>query len=226
MRKITLSLLTVAIAGLPLLAAEYEASDDYRDEFSKQFRAKNDIIMRLGVDALGRQNDTSMIAGTDLQVGTDRKTGYEVSIGAESKVKDTFGWGARRYMSFYDYGDSTYYNRGYRADISNYGVETNMATFYKISQYFKPYAGIGFGINLNRYNDHGTSVQSEKFQLTLNVAGGVSGELFAGIGYYAEYKYRYADNSTYVVASSTPQVTAENKGVSGGVMMAGLSYQF
>ena len=215
------------MAGLPLTAAD---DNDIREEFRKQFREKYDILLRVGVDALGGNDDTEKTATG--KKGADREMGFELAMGAEEKVEN-FEFGTRRTMALYNYGDTTYYNDTsvpYMADIHNFGIETTGATYFKATQYVKPYVGIGLGINVNRYNDHGASVTTEAFQPTVHLVGGVSGELFVGLGYYAEYKYRYSntikEKATVDNGTTLELVEIENKGVRGGQFMAGVSYQF
>ena len=221
MKKSILPIVAIMIAGLPLTAAD----NDIREEFRKQFKEKYDILLRVGVDALGANDDTTTTAG--IKKGLDKNVGYEFSVGAEEKVED-FSWGSRRLMTLYNYGNGTYYNAPYQAQTRNYGAETTMARYYKMTQYVKPYLGLGLGININDFDDNGLSKNSQNFQLTVNAVGGVSGELFVGIGYFVEYKYRFASNITeqLVLKDGTGSVEVENKGVSGGQVMAGVSYQF
>lgn len=222
MQKITLSLLTIAIAGMPLMAAD----QDIYDEMYKQFREKNDVMFRVGVDALGSNDDTKLLPGGGKK-GLDKNTGFELSFGAEEKVNN-FEWGSRRLMTFYYHGRGTYYNGDYKAKTQNFGGETTMARYIKLTQYVKPYLGLGLGINVNDYDDSGRSKNAQEFQLTVNGVAGVSGELVTGIGYFVEYKYRLASNTTeqLVLKDGSGSVEVENNGVSGGQVMAGLSYQF
>ena len=225
MRKIILVALTVVMSSIPLLAVEKK---DYEEAFRKQFREKNDILLRVGVDALGGKDDTTGSTATGDKKGLERSMGFELSIGAEEKVEN-FEWGFRRIMSIYSYGNGTYYNGSYSADTSNYGVETTAARYFKATQYFKPYVGVGMGLNINSYDDHGQYMTTDEYQLSVHAVGGVSGELFTGIGYYAEYKYRFAPSETRQVTSRddvTNIIEVENEGVNGGVFMAGVSYQF
>ena len=226
MRNIVLTALTITMASMPLLAAENNNRDnEVQSQFIKQFREKNSIVFRVGVDALGGKDDTSTNTAGDKK-GLDRSMGFELSMGAEEKVEN-FEWGFRRIMSIYGYGDGTYYNGVYKADISNAGLETTAARYFKATQYFKPYLGVGLGLNINSYDDNGKYQTSNDYQFTVHAVGGVSGELFTGIGYYAEYKYRFAPSETLQI---TPKggslIEIENKGVNGGVFMAGVSYQF
>jgi len=224
MQKTILITLMVTMAGMPLLVAEQK---DYRDEFRKQFREKNDILLRVGVDTLNGNDDTTGSTAMGDKKGLDRSMGFELAIGAEEKVEN-FEWGFRRMMTIYSYGDGTYYNGAYKADTSNVGVETTAARYFKATQYFKPYIGVGLGLNINSYDDHGAYQKSDNYQLSVHAVGGVSGELFVGIGYYAEYKYRFAPSETLqVIPKGTSSIIEiENEGVNGGVVMAGLSYQF
>ncbi len=223
MKKTVLTALTVVIASAPLVAADRQA---IRDEFQKQFREKYDVILRVGVDALGGKDDTK-VDSAGVKTGVDRSMGFELLAGAEEKVEN-FEWGSRRMMSLYSYGNATYYNGAYEADINNAGIETTGASYVKLTQYFKPYVGLGLGLNINSYNDHGAYQKSDDYQLTVHAVGGVSGELFTGIGYYAEYKYRFAPSETLQITPKTGGgiIEIENEGVNGGVFMAGLSYQF
>ena len=226
MKNMMLTIAIVSIVGsVSLLAADKdEQRKQFREEFRKQFREQNDILLRVGVDALGGNDDTEKIATG--KKGNDRSMGYELSMGAEEKVDD-FEFGSRRMMTIYNHGDATYYNGTYMADIKNFGVEMTGAKYFKATQYVKPYIGAGLGLNINQYNDHGQSIDSESFQPTIHVVGGVSGELFVGIGYFAEYKYRYGANVTKVVPLASGSTTKiENNGVVGGQVMAGVSYQF
>ena len=217
-----MSTLLAIIVTIPSVAAEKK---DYQEEFRKQFREKYDILLRVGVDALGSNDDTSTLAGGGKK-GLDKKMGYEFSVGAEEKVEN-FNWGSRRIMTLYNYGSATYYNGAYEARTYNYGAETTMARYYKMTQYVKPYVGLGLGININDYDDKGRSKNAQEFQLTVNGVAGVSGELFVGLGYFVEYKYRLASSTTeQLVLKDGTNVEVENKGVSGTQAMAGLSYQF
>ena len=222
MQKITLSLLTLVVAGMPLMAAD----QDIYDEMYKQFREKNDVMFRVGVDALGSNDDTEVLVGGGKK-GLDKNIGFELSLGAEEKVEN-FEWGSRRLMTFYYHGNGTYSNGAYEAKTQNFGGETTMARYIKLTQYVKPYLGIGLGINVNDYDDNGRSKNAQEFQLTVNAVGGVSGELFTGVGYFVEYKYRLASNTTeqLTLKDGSGNVEVENQGVSGAQLMAGLSYQF
>ncbi len=220
MNKILTTTIVATLVSTSIMAAE---TTDFQEEMQKQFREKYDILLRVGVDALGGNDDTTKI--TSGKKGLDRKMGWEVVVGAEEKVKD-FEWGSRRTMSIYSHGDGTYHNGTYSADITNIGVETTGATYFKATQYFKPYIGVGLGLNINDYNDNGAYRNAEQFQITVNAVCGVSGELFTGIGYYAEYKYRFAPQSKEQVTINGSTVEIENQGVNGGVFMTGLSYQF
>ena len=230
MRNIILTALTITMVSMPLIAAKNNPDDDVKDQFIKQFREKNSILFRVGVDALGGKDDTSTNAVGDKK-GLDRGMGFELSMGAEEKVEN-FEWGFRRIMTIYGYGCGTYYNETpaytYQADTSNVGLETTAARYFKATQYFKPYIGVGLGININSYDDHGAYQKSDDYQFTVHAVGGVSGELFTGIGYYAEYKYRFAPSETLQIkpVNSLTTIEIENEGVNGGVFMAGLSYQF
>ena len=224
MKKTVLTAMTIVMASMPLVAADRQA---IRDEFQKQFREKYDILLRVGVDALDGKDDTNKDAA-GVKTGVDRSMGFELSAGAEEKVAN-FEWGSRRTMSFYSYGNATYYNGTYEADIKNVGIETTGASYFKLTQYFKPYIGVGLGLNINSYDDNGAYVTSDDYQLTVHGVGGVSGELFTGVGYYAEYKYRFAPSETRQVTpvnDPTNIIKIENEGVNGGVFMAGVSYQF
>ncbi len=222
MKNIVLPVCIVMAMGMPVLAAD---TDDIRSQFIEEFRAKHDIMWRVGVDALGGNDDTEALA-TGGKKGLDRGMGFEVSVGAEEKAEN-FSWGSRRLMTFYSHGSASYYNDTYKADISNIGVETTAASYYKMTQYVKPYIGIGLGININSYDDNGASVKSQHFQPTVHAVGGVSGELIAGLGYYAEYKYRFSNSvEQELTLKDGSHVSAENTGVNGGVFMAGVSYQF
>ena len=225
MRKLVLTAMSIAMAGMPLAAAQ---NSDIRDEFVEQFREKNSILLRVGVDALGGQDNTTGSTASGDRKGLDRSMGFELSMGAEEKVED-FEFGFRRIMTIYAHGNGTYYNGNYKADTSNFGVETTAARYFKATQYFKPYVGMGLGLNINSYNDHGEYLKSDEYQLSVHAVGGVSGELFVGIGYYVEYKYRFAPSETLQitpVSNSGNIIEIENEGVNGGVFMAGLSYQF
>lgn len=216
-------MIAIMIAGQSLTAADMDMREEMRKEFSENY----DILLRAGVDALGGEDDTKIVGA--LKKGADREMGYELAFGVEKKAEN-FEFGTRRTMSLYNFGDTTYYNDTYMADINNFGIETTGATYFKATQYVKPYVGIGLGINVNRYNDHGASVTSESFQPTVHIVGGVSGELFVGLGYYAEYKYRYSNTvktqATVDNGGTLELVEIENNGVTGGQFMAGVSYQF
>ena len=222
MKKIILATSLLSVISTSLLADKVES---FEEAYRKAFLAKNDIVLRIGVDALGGEDDVS---GSGLsKLGSERDMGFEVAIGAEEKVAD-FEWGYRRMMTLYSYGETTYYNGSYKADILNSGIETTAATYFKATQYFKPYMGIGVGLNINSYDDHGQYRQSDDYQFSVHAVGGVSGVLFSGLGYYAEYKYRFAPSETLQVTpiGSSSVTEIKNDGVNGGVFMAGLSYQF
>jgi len=223
MKNIALSVCIVMATGMPVLAADAE---EIRSQFLEEFRAKNDIMWRVGVDALGGNDDTEVLTSGGKK-GLDRNMGFELSVGAEEKVEN-FEWGSRRLMTIYSHGDASYYNGAYKADINNLGIETTVARYFKATQYFKPYVGLGLGLNINSYDDNGAYVTSDDYQFTVHAVGGVSGELFVGIGYYAEYKYRFAPSETLQITpkDETLSIEIENEGVNGGVFMAGVSYQF
>ena len=225
MKKTILIAMSIALTSTSLVAAEQA---DFREEFVKEFRDKNDIIFRGGVDALGGKDDTTSSKASGDRKGLNRGMGFELSIGAEEKITN-FEWGSRRLMTLYSFGAGTYYNGAYEADISNAGIETTAARYFKATQYFKPYVGLGLGLNVNSYNDNGAYQKSDDYQFTVHAVGGVSGELFVGIGYYAEYKYRFAPSETLQITPKNAVggiIEIENEGVNGGVFMAGVSYQF
>ena len=218
MKKIVLAVLSVVVVSMPLVAAE-------TDSMAQQFLEKNDIMLRLGVDALGGKDDTKGSGST--REGTKRQMGFELSLGAEEKVED-FELGARRLMTFYSHGSTSYYDGAYTAKMQNFGVETTGASYWKLTQYFKPYLGLGMGVNVNQYDDNNQYANSQDFQLTLHGVGGVSGELVSGLGYYAEYKYRLAPSQTIqaTLQDGTTKAEVKNESVNGGVFMAGVSVQF
>ena len=223
MKNIALIVCVVAATGMPVLAAD---ADDIRSQFIEEFRANNDIMWRVGVDAFGGNDDTEVLASGGKK-GLDRSMGFEMSVGAEEKVEN-FSWGSRRLMTIYSHGNASYYNGAYKADINNLGIETTAARYFKATQYFKPYVGVGLGLNINSYDDNGAYATSNDYQFTVHAVGGVSGELFTGIGYYAEYKYRFAPSETLQITpkDGISSIEIENTGVNGGVFMAGVSYQF
>jgi len=222
MRKIVLTALSVVMVSFPLFAVE-KGSD--LDEFQKQFREKNDIMLRVGVNALGSENDTT--GSYPTQSGTKHQMGFELSLGAEEKVEN-LELGARRLMTFYSFGRTNYYDGAYSAKMTNFGMETTGATYWKLTQYVKPYLGLGIGLNVNQYDDNNQYANSQDFQLTLHGVGGISGELVSGLGYYAEYKYRLAPSQKIQATLQDGTTTAEvkNDSVNGGSFMAGVSVQF
>ena len=223
MKKVILTALGIVLAGLPLVAAGNEST---MDEFEKQFREKNDIMLRIGVDALGGVDNTNVLANNTGKDGYSRQMGFELSMGAEEKVEN-LELGTRRLMTFYSHGNTNYYDGLYSAKMRNFGMETTGATYWKLTQYIKPYLGLGMGVNVNQYEDSNQYLDSQDFQLTLHGVGGVSGELVSGLGYYAEYKYRLAPTQTvHATLQDGTKAEVKNDSVNGGVFMAGVSIQF
>ncbi len=185
-----------------------------------------DGYMKIGFDVSGGKDDTT--GSGDTRRGYTRKGGYTLSFGGEERVKD-FSFGTRQEMTLYSHGRANYYGaNNYRADMSNFGAETTLSLYYKLTQYVKPYLGMGMGINFQDFDDNGKAVDSQNIRATFHGVAGVAGEVVGGFGYFVQYKYRVADNSTYYapLADGSGTVKVKNKGVSGGVAVAGLSYQF
>ena len=193
----------VIIAASSAVAAEMPEPSKRFAEMSKHY----DKIVRIGVDVQGNQDDVS-------GDGDKKDMGYEIAFGAERKVDD-FRFGTRIMNTIYNYGEKTYYEGGNKTySNSNYGLEMSMSRFYKATQYFKPYLGLGFGINRSKTTYSDSNVMEERYAPTLHVVAGVSGELIVGIGYYVEAKRRFADNTNLI------------DGVDGTMTTAGVSYQF
>jgi len=202
--KTILSTTAALLLTTTMFAADEITHEHNRfEEMSKHFER----VIRIGVDVQGNQNDVD--AGT----GDKKDMGYEIAFGAERKVDD-FRFGSRVMNTIYNYGDKTYYKGGTETLNTNYGFEITMSRFYKATQYFKPYLGAGFGINKSKTTDNTSNKMQESYAPTLHIAGGVSGEVVVGIGYYVEVKRRFADNSALI------------DGVDGTMTTAGLSYQF
>jgi len=222
MKKIVLAVLSAVVVSSPLVAAENKST---LNEFEKEFRENNDILIRLGGNALGNESDVTGSGST--RKGTKHQMGFELSLGAEEKVEN-LELGTRRLMNFYSYGRTNYYDGDYSARMTNFGMETTGATYWKLTQYIKPYLGIGIGLNVNQFDDNNQYLSAQDFQLTLHGVGGISGELVAGLGYYAEYKYRLAPSQKIQATLQDGTTTAEikNDSVNGGSFIAGISTQF
>jgi len=213
---------------------------------------KNDVIFRLGYEVTGDDDDSKNIKystsgnpcstdGSCGKYGLDRDAAYEFSIGLEEKVDD-FKFGTRKMLTIYNDGDAVFHNGHFTSDVTNAGIEATYAVFYKATKYFKPYLGAGLGVNRQTNDDESEWRENENYSPTFVTKAGISGELFAGFGYYVEYKYRFADNKKISVftrhnddgsiivpgsgLSDFNTVDIEIEGVDGGRFMAGISYQF
>jgi len=207
MKPVTLATAALMLTTTLAMGAEHPHDKGYFEEMAKRF----DRVMRIGVDVRGNQDD---VTGG---IGDKKDMGYEIAFGVEKKVDD-FRFGTRIMNTIYNYGDKTYYQVGSETLNTNYGLEMSMSKFYKMTQYFKPYLGAGFGINKSKTTDSISATKIEHYAPTLHIMAGISGELIVGIGYYVQVKRRFADN--YSLGG------IEVDGVNGTMTTAGVSYQF
>jgi len=234
MKKIFFTVLMVLILNSAAVASGFSTA-------LEETMSKNDIIFRLGYEVTGDDDDAKTLNydtngnpcpdGACGKYGFDRDAAYEFSIGLEEKVDD-FKFGTRKMLTIYKDGDGTFHNGNFTSDVTNAGIEATYSVFYKATKYFKPYLGAGLGINRQTNDDEGQWRDNEEYSPTFVTKAGISGELFAGFGYYAEYKYRFADNKKISVPHRIGPslidgyVDIEIEGVDGGRFMAGISYQF
>jgi len=196
------------------------------------------VVIGAAFDVEGSDNNskvgTPQWAGNPSagRYGTDKDAAYEISVSIEETVED-FDFGTRKTLTIYNHGDTEMFDGGYSKKATNYGADLTYSVYYKITKYFKPYIGAGLGVNRNTFDGEGTDLTSKtSYKPTLNGVVGASGNVIAGIGYYAEYKYRLADNfknQLFIVEDSSghPQATRfDVDGVNGGQFMLGLNYKF
>ncbi len=206
------------LSATSLLASEMSSTTTVTIEHKIE---KQGFIFRLGYDLEGSRNDVSGV-GADIY-GQHLGTAFELSLGAETSVED-FSFGVRRLGTLYYNGRGTFYStNGYEAAVSNFGVEGTIAAFYKATQYFQPYIGIGAGINIGTYNDHGRALTSDKYNPTLHGLIGANSQIIGPIGLYAHYKYTIADNTQQQVYIDGVKTQIENRGIAGEKWIAGLS---
>jgi len=212
-----------------------------------------DFVIRIGMDLEGSQNDARNIiydtegnptCGNGLcgKIGMDKDQAYELGFALEKKVNDN-EFGSRKLVTLYNYGDAKIHNGGLVTNNNNAGAEFTYEVFYKIKSYIKPYIGAGFGINRStvdyeerdgRILDVSYDRNRIEYKPTLHVTLGLTGEIYKGFGYYATYKYRYADTSETTIPFSGDREgvagpyskTVKVDGVDGGQWILGLSYQF
>ena len=227
MKKIVLT--TAAVIALSTSAMAFDLVGD-----------NESIVIRGGVDAQGK--DYNSFVGTYAwpgnvtagRTGRDKDMGYEIAIEIEEDVKD-FEFGTRKTLNLYNHGDAVMYDGKVSKKSTNYGLDFTYNIFYKVTKYFKPYVGAGVGINRRTFNgelaDAATSINYEP---TLNAVIGASGDVVVGIGYYVEYKYRFADkvkDQLFAVdVTNGPGLPEFHRfdveGVSGDQILVGLNYKF
>ena len=227
MKKIVLATVAVAALSTSVMGLDLVGENE-------------SIVIRGGADAQGK--DYNSFVGTHAwpgsvtagRTGRDKDMGYELAIELEENVED-FEFGSRKTLNLYNHGDAVMYDGKVSKNSTNYGLDFTYSVYYKVTQYFKPYIGAGFGINRRTFNgevdDAATSVNYEP---TLNAVVGASGNVIAGIGYYVEYKYRLADNveNQLVLVDVTNGIGLpaahrfDVKGVSGDQILVGLNYKF
>jgi opacity protein-like surface antigen len=211
--------------------------------------SSSSIVLRIGIDAEGSQNDARTIlfdslgnpcaAGACGKLGIDRDTGWEISLGMEDNVADG-KFGTRKMLTYYDFGDALIHNGNLVTQNDNIGIEATYEVYYSLNKYFKPYIGAGVGINKSSVNYEARTGgvfgaitldrEKEEYTPTLHFVAGVSGELFSSFGYYANYKHRFADTSSTVIPfidNGIPEIkTVNNDGVDGNQFMIGINYTF
>ena len=198
------------------------------------------IVIRGGADAQGKDYNSKVgtVAWAGYveagRTGRDKDMGYEISIELEEDVKN-FEFGSRKTLNLYNHGDAVMYDGKVSKNSTNYGLDFTYNVFFKATQYFKPYIGAGLGVNRRTFegelSDSATYVEYEP---TLNAVVGASGELIVGIGYYVEYKYRFAhnvENQVFAVdVTNGPGLPEFHRfdveGVNGDQILVGLNYKF
>jgi len=219
MKKIVLASIATMLLVSPVMAED------------KNIRDTHDVVISFGVDVKGKQYDswqgTPAYVGSPTagRTGTDKDMGYELSIGLEEKVED-FEFGTRKMLTIYNFGDATTHDGKYQTYDSDYGIESTLEVYFKATKYFKPYLGLGFGINKAKHSDSGGNLNMETYSPTLHAVAGAAGELIVGLGYYVQVKQRFANNlnTNYDVFGST--IALELDTVNGTTTTAGVSYQF
>jgi len=240
MNKIIISAIAALAIGTSAMAFDLIGEDE-------------NVFIQFGGDTFGDTNDAEDIKwsstgnpcgpGTCGKYGTDTDIGYEITIGLEKNVKDG-EFGSRKIVTFYNHGDSQFHNGSYVSDISNMGLELSYEVFYKVNNYFKPSIGAGFGVNQREYTtaataSNGTAYRDEtNYEPTGHLSIGVTGEIYSGLGWYVNYKYRFADKSTTQIPTKHYEggisgalrpvkwIPFEQEGVNGDQLMLGLSYKF
>jgi hypothetical protein len=199
------------------------------------------VFIQAGLDVEGERDDSfQQLYDTNgnpmnnpgrLQ-GTSQKQAFEVSIGLEEQVSKS-EFGSRKIITFYDAGKITRYDGTYKAYNKNLGLEGTYEIYYNFNKYIRPSVGAGVGINLLHHYDDGWREINE-YSPTLHVSAGISGEIYKNLGYYVNFKYRFANNSTRTVPIDRAPGLIQNlyfvrvklDGAEGGKALVGLSYKF
>ncbi len=228
MKKVLLSVVAIATLVSSSMALDLVGENE-------------DLIIRIGADAEGDYDNLKLVPSTvDKYTGYEQKMAYEIAIGTEEKVAD-FKFGSRKMLSFYNDGNTVVHNGGLLTNVSNMGIEATYEVYYKVTKYFKPYVGAGFGINQQKIDlearggvlpDVTYDRDTTKYSPTAQIVVGFTGNIFAGMGYYVNAKYRFADKKTTSIpfkeggGATVSTKIVEVDGVSGDQIMIGLSYQF
>ena len=206
------------------------------------------VVVRVAMDVEGSQNDSEFIvldtAGSPCnqqcgKYGADYDAAFEISAAFEEEVADG-EFGSNKVVTYYDRGDAKIFNGKYlTTNVSDRGLEFTYEVFYKFNQYFKPFVGAGFGINQEKVDYQrrdgklpSTSYDRDRTEYTptVNAVVGITGEVFAGIGYYANYKYRLADSSSTTTPAQINNVWTNREikidHLDSGQFLAGISYKF
>ena len=180
-------------------------------------------------------NEGSLTAG---YTGTKEEAGFSIAIGLEEKVKDG-QFGSRKMITYYDDGKKIYGDGGYQEIFTDKGIEASYDIFYQLNNHFKPYVGVGIGMNdgtatARKYNTPAPApgvytirweTSGHSYDATALFRVGITGEIAADIQYYAEYKYRMGGESAQVSTTNFGSTDNPNP-VKHNTVTLGLGYKF
>jgi len=233
MKKIILSIASIATLSTSAIAAN-DASE------SVSIFNNKSIVIRGGITGFSSDDTHQTIPGsvTGGTSGDKQDIGYLFCVGVEDDVSDNM-FGTRQMITMSKQGDKTSYDGHLEITQANESLEYSYEVFYKLNQYFKPYVGIGAGLNRNGliydydspHNNDTDYINAESYDATAHAKLGVTGELIVGIEYFAEYK-RVAGGSSIKVDMHRDILTGldinadiENS-LNVNVVTVGLGYRF
>ena len=223
MKHITLAISMLLFSLMPLNALDLIDKDEkvfVQIGFDLEGAVSNSHLQML--DTLGHP-----MSNPDRIQGTDQEQAWEISIGLEEQVNQK-EFGSRKILTYYDAGKITRYDGTYTAYNKNTGIEASYEIYYKWMTFFRPSIGAGVGINVLHHYDDGWR-EVKEFSPTVHVSAGVTGEIVDGLGYYVNYKHRFANNSIRTVPiyrGGLYLVRVDLDGAEGDKFLLGLTYKF